>query len=157
MSRAARKPVIENTRPQTTTLSPDWSVRPNDLRAMRDNLHRAQRRGAVPYDDAERLQTVLNAFEDNADDRKTVSDAVGELASAVEDIDAFDADTLDVTLDVLNDLELSPETLKTIEDALKKSVRELRTAAALAVTEHFAAVKRASEALSEITAAWGDE
>ena len=44
-----------------------------------------------------------------------------------------------------------------LEAELEKSVRAMRTAAALAVAEHFAAVKRASEALSEITAAWGLE
>lgn len=124
---------------------------------MRDNLRRAQARGAVPYDDAERLQTVLSVFEGNADDRKVIGDAVTELACVVEELGDFDADTLDVSIDALNDLELSPETLKAIEDDLEKSVRAMRTAAALAVAEHFAAVKRASEALSEITAPWGDE
>ena len=152
----APKSVIETTRPQVTALAPDWSVRPNDLRVMRENLTRAQARGAVPYDDAERLHTVINAFEDNADDQKTINDAVGGLASAVEDIEgAFDADTLDVTIDALNDLE--PETRERLEAELEKSVRAMRTAAALAVAEHFAAVKRASEALGEITAAWGLE
>jgi hypothetical protein len=121
---------------------------------MRDNLQRAQARGAVPYDDAERLHTVINAFEDNADERRAVGDAVDALTSAVEDFESFDLDTLDVTLDVLNDLELSPETLKAIEDDLEKSVRKMRTAAALAVTELAADVKRLSGELSEITEAW---